>query len=171
MQFINITTIWELTLNNSIKNLNLYTSLGLLKTNINEFIYAIDDSTFVTLGNRDQAMAPSYNFNLGINYRNDSGFFANLELTKKDAYYFSDSHEKKNKSYQIINSNIGIKKKIFSVSIWVKNLFDQRYIDRGFYFGNEPIWNAEEGYHEYPDKLYLGYANPIEYGIMLKTHF
>ena len=40
------------------KNLNFYTSLGLLKTNINEFIYAIDDSTFVILGNRDQAMAP-----------------------------------------------------------------------------------------------------------------
>ena len=153
------------------KNLNFYTSLGLLKTNINEFIYPIDDSTFVTLGNREQAMSPSYNLSLGINYLNDSGFFASLELTKKDSYYFSDSHDQMNDSYQIINSNIGIKKKGFSFSIWGKNIFDQRYIDRGFYFGNEPIWNAEDGYHDYPEKLYLGYANPIEYGIMLKTHF
>ena len=142
-----------------------------MRLSINKFIFPINQTSFDTLGNREQAMAPSYNLSLGINYLNDAGFFANLELTKKDSYYFSDSHDQKNDSYQIINSNIGIKKKGFSFSIWGKNIFDQRYIDRGFYFGNEPIWNAEDGYHDYPEKLYLGYANPIEYGIMLKTHF
>ena len=153
------------------KNLTFLTSLGLLKTHINEFIFPINDTSFDSLGNREQAMAPSYNFSLGINYLNNSGFFASLELTKKDSYYFSDSHDQMNDSYQIINSNIGIKKKGYSFSIWGKNIFDRRYSDRGFYFANEPIWNMDIKYHDYPDKLYLSYANPIEYGIMLKTHF
>ncbi len=153
------------------ENINFYASLGLLKTYINEFIFAINETTSDTLGNREQAMAPPYNISLGINYLNDSGFFANLEFTKKDSYYFSDSHNQKNDSYQIINSNIGINKKRFSFSIWGRNIFDHRYFDRGFFFGNEPIWNANINDHEYPDKLYLGYANPFEYGIMLKTHF
>jgi outer membrane receptor protein involved in Fe transport len=154
-----------------INGLVLRSSCGLLKTHVDAYEFWTDDTTSITLGNRDQAMAPLYNFSLGLNYSHSSGLYADVEFTGKDGYYYSDSHNQKSDAYQLLNLTTGYFKDAWSLSIWGKNILDARYATRGFYFGNEPIWNEELQDHEYPDKLYVSYGDPLNYGVSLKYHF
>ena len=57
-----------------INGLVLRSSCGLLKTHVDAYEFWTDDTTITILGNRDQAMAPWYNFSLGV-------FWFNLNLT------------------------------------------------------------------------------------------
>ena len=154
-----------------INGIILRSSCGLLKTHVDAYEFWTDDTTITILGNRDQAMAPLYNFSLGVTYSHSSGLYADVEFTGKDGYYFSDSHNQKSDAYQLLNLTTGYFKDAWSLSIWGKNILDARYATRGFYFGNEPIWNEELHDHEYPDKLYISYGDPLNYGVSLKYHF
>ena len=154
-----------------INGIILRSSCGLLKTHVDAYEFWTNDTTITILGNRDQAMAPLYNFSLGVTYSHSSGLYADVEFTGKDGYYFSDSHNQKSDAYQLLNLTTGYFKDSWSLSIWGKNILDARYATRGFYFGNEPIWNEELHDHEYPDKLYVSYGDPLNYGVSLKYHF
>ena len=149
----------------------LTSSLGLLNTHIETYEFWTDDTTISILGNRDQAMAPLYNFSLGAKYEHSSGLFLDFNFTGKDSYYYSDSHDQKSNAYQLLNLTAGYSKTSWSISIWGHNILDTRYAIRGFYFGNEPIWNEELQNHEYPNKLYVSYGDPRHYGLTIKYHF
>ena len=116
-------------------------------------------------------MAPLFNYSIGSHYSHNSGFYTDIEITGKDQYYFSDSHAQKSEAYQLLNLTTGYSKDAWSISLWGKNILDTRYATRGFYFGNEPIWNESEESHEYPDKLYLSYGDPLQYGISFQYSF
>jgi len=146
-------------------------SLGLLKTFVDEYEFWEDEETMAKLGDREQAMAPLYNFSFGVNYRHSSGVFADVEFTGKDEYYFSDSHNQRSDAYQLLNLTTGYSNDKWTISLWGKNIMDIRYATRGFYFGNEPIWNSDISDHEYPDKLYLSYGDPLHYGMIVKYQF
>ena len=146
-------------------------SCGLLETHVDAYEFWKDDTTNTILGDREQAMAPPYNFAIGMNYSHSSGLFADVEYTGKDGYYYSDSHNQKSDAYQLLHLKIGYSKYFWSLSVWGKNILDTRYTTRGFYFRNEPIWNEEIEDHEYPDKLYISYGDPLHYGVTLKYHF
>jgi iron complex outermembrane receptor protein len=47
----------------------------------------------------------------------------------------------------------------WSVKLWTRNLFDEDYFVRGFYFGNEPP--------DFPATLYTRLGDPRHFGITL----
>ena len=148
-------------------NLTISNSIGYLITHINEFSYnefSEDDSTIITIvkGDREQAMAPKFNSSFNVHYTHHSGLFINGNITSKDEYYFSDSHDKKSKSYSLFNVDLGYEKNNFRISLWGRNITDVRYAVRGFYFVLEP---------GYGKKLYLSYGEPKEIGIKLSYQF
>ena len=49
------------------------------------------------------------------------------------------------------------------MQLWGRNLLDERYGVRGFYFGLEPP--------DYADKLYKTYGDPRQIGVRLTTRF
>jgi iron complex outermembrane recepter protein len=153
------------------EGLILKSSFGLLDTHIESYEFWEDEETMLTLGNREQAMAPLYNFAFGAHYETKSGLFADVEFTGKDEYYFSDSHNQKSDAYQLLNYSTGYSNNKMTISFWTKNLLDTRYSTRGFYFGNEPIWNENTQDHDYSDKLYISYGDPLHYGVSLKLQF
>ena len=65
--------------------------------------------------------------------------------------------------YSILNIDIGYAMNGFRISLWGKNITDERFAIRGFYFGLEPP--------AYEDKLYLSYGDPKELGIKLSYQF
>jgi len=152
-------------------NLSIRSSIGLLKTHVDVYEFWENDSTVIILGDREQAMAPLFNYSIGSHYSHNSGFYTDIEITGKDQYYFSDSHDQKSEAYQLLNLTTGYSKDAWSISLWGKNILDTRYATRGFYFGNEPIWNESEESHEYPDKLYISYGDPLQYGISFQYSF
>ncbi len=127
----------------------LYASLGLI------------DATLQS--GREQAHAPSFTFAAGVAYRNPNGFFARLDASAKDAFYFDVSHDQKSAPYQLLNARIGLEAEFWLVSLWGRNLFDQKYAVRGFYFGNEPP--------DFPDTLYTRSGDPRQMGITIERRF
>jgi outer membrane receptor protein involved in Fe transport len=110
--------------------LQLFGSLGLLATDVQGTPL---HSSFEIDG-REQAHAPNYQANLGAKYRSANGFFAESDVTAVDSFYFSNSHAVKSDSYLLVNARIGYETKDYEVYLWAKNLTDEKYATRGFYF-------------------------------------
>ncbi|MED5474515.1 MAG: TonB-dependent receptor [Candidatus Neomarinimicrobiota bacterium] len=150
------------------QNLKLNYSIGLLDTKVDEFLYptgldSLGELIYQSGGNRELAMAPNFTSSLNVNYTHKSGLFLNGNITSKDEYYFSDSHDQISNPYSLLNLDIGYRKNNLTLSLWGRNITDERYAVRGFYFGLEPP--------NYEDKLYLSYGNPKEVGLKVSYQF
>ena len=113
--------------------LDLYANLGLLRARFDEF-----DTAGANLDGRDQAHAPRYTAALGGRYTHPSGLFVQLDASAKDAFYFDVSHDRKSAPYELYNARAGYVAEQWPLAVWVRNLSDERYAVRGFFFGNEP---------------------------------
>jgi outer membrane receptor protein involved in Fe transport len=138
-------------------NIRLTASLGYLDTKVEKFSYQIDSTTIGIGGNKEAAMAPKLTGSFGFNWQDKSGLFARTDLTYKDNYYFSDSHNQISNSYFLINLSFGKTIGAANITFWARNIFDKRYAIRGFYFGLIPP--------DYPDELWLSYGDPRQIGL------
>ena len=132
-------------------------SLGLLQTEIDE--YAVRPEA----RGRDLAHAPPYTLNVGTTWSSPGGWYARLDINAVGSYYFDVSHDQKSESYELVNLKIGKQWDQWSVYLWGRNIFDENYAARGFYFGNEPPLFAET--------LYTKFGDPSHYGITLGFHY
>lgn len=103
---------------------------------------------------RDLANAPSYTYTVRLNYLPQRGLFAGAELVGSDDYFESNSHREKRDAYAVFNSSIGYRWEQWTVTLWVKNLFDEEYAGRVFFFDNG------QG-----ERRYAAPAAPRTYGI------
>jgi outer membrane receptor protein involved in Fe transport len=134
------------------ESLNIFGSLGLLNTNVEGQPL---NSQF-TMSGRDQAHAPSYQYNIGTSYRTNSGFFARIDVTGVDAFYYDNVHDMKSDNYTITNARIGYEVEKWEVYLWAKNLFDADYTTRGFFIANEPTYTIKETYERLGDPRQIG---------------
>ncbi|MBT8130917.1 MAG: TonB-dependent receptor, partial [Gammaproteobacteria bacterium] len=139
------------------QNLDLYANLGFLKTEI-------EDVAAGPLDGRDQAHAPRYSYALGGRFNFSQHWFARADITGKDAFYFSDSHDQQSKAYSLLNLRAGFDADTWSVAAWAKNVFDKDYAVRGFFFGNEPARNFEP-------TLYTRQGDPRQVGVSVTYRF
>ena len=114
--------------------LEFYGSAGLLDTKFNDFINAEGAS----LSGREQAHAPNYQYNLGMNITPNENWLFNISVNGKDEYFFSDSHNEKSESVTLLNASVSYLSDTYQVKVWARNLTDENYANRGFYFGNDP---------------------------------
>ncbi|MBQ0719243.1 MAG: TonB-dependent receptor [Gammaproteobacteria bacterium] len=143
--------LWQLS-----ARLELFANLAWLDTEIDNFIVK-GDTGLVDKSGREQAHAPNYQFNVGGRYRFGDGFYARLEAEGKDAFYFSDSHDQQSDSYELINASFGYQNLHWDITLWARNLSDEDYAVRGFYFGNDPR-------KFYDDEEYVQYGEPRVFG-------
>jgi len=136
----------------------LYANLGLLNTEFDRFSLAQAE-----LGGRGQAHAPEYTFAFGGQYRHSSGWFARVDASGKDAFYFDVSHDQRSWAYELVNARLGFDAGNWNASLWVRNMFDENYAVRGFYFGNEPP--------DFPATLYTRLGDPRQLGITFEKRF
>ena len=140
--------------------MNVYASLGLLDSEFNDFI----DAKGNLLTSREQAHAPNYQFNVGINLQPTDQWLINISVDGKDEFYFSDSHDEKSESVALLNASVSYLADNWQVKIWARNLTDKDYAHRGFYFGNDP----RDGY---TDKQYTQLSEPLVFGATLNYQF
>ncbi len=143
--------------------LNVYVSLGLLETEYEEFTFQTEDGV-VSLSGREQAHAPSYQFNIGANYVITDNLLLNVSLEGKVSFFFSDSHDEKSDSYELLNASLVYSKDDWDISLWARNLTDEEYQVRGFSFGNDP----RDGY---TSKAYHQLGEPAVFGVTFNYHF
>ena len=114
-------------------------SLGLLETTFDEYNDPQSLANGLDLTGRDQAHAPNYQYSLGAEYAISPKLSAGLTLEGKDGFFFSDRHNAKADSYNLVNANLSYKHKDWTATLWGRNLTDKDYDVRGFgSFGNNP---------------------------------
>jgi hypothetical protein len=92
----------------------------------------------VDLSGREQAHAPEYQFDLGVEYRSSAGLFARLDFAGQDDFYFDETHDVRTPARVLTNLKAGYSGNHWRAEVWVRNVFDEYYSQRGFWFGNEP---------------------------------
>jgi outer membrane receptor protein involved in Fe transport len=122
--------------------------LGLLKTTDNE--------------HDELANAPTYTFSAQLNYQADNGCFANLSAQGSDEYYESNSKDNRDQrvrnAFVTFNGSIGYKYQNWTFTVWGKNLFDEAYEKRIFYFDN---------YDGQGETRFENPADPQQFGVTL----
>jgi outer membrane receptor protein involved in Fe transport len=92
----------------------------------------------VDLSGREQAHAPEYQYDLGVEYRGASGFFARVDFAGQDDFYFDETNDVRSPARVLTNLKAGYSGDHWRAEVWVRNLFDEYYSQRGFWFGDEP---------------------------------
>ena len=154
---------------------NIYGSLGLLKTEFNDFVDADGNS----LTGEEQAHAPNYQFNVGINYQPTDEWLFNISVDGKDEFYFSDSRyykydyvnyepipedDLKSEAVVLLNASISYLQDNWQLKVWGRNLANEDYANRGFYFGNDPR-------DSWAPKQYTQLSEPLVFGASLNYQF
>ena len=98
--------------------------------------------------------APKYTFNIGAQYRHESGFYARADLIGYGKMYLEKANEYSRNAYEIVNAKIGYEMEHFDIYLYAKNLFDKEYDSDGYYGG-----------------VYTIYSDPGEVGLQLVCRF
>ena len=136
----------------------MYASIGLLDARLGKI-----DLPGVDLDGREQAHAPGYMLALGGSYKHPGGVFARVDVSARDDFYFDVSHDQKSAAYELVNARLGYDADTWTAQLWVRNLFDENYAVRGFYFGNEPP--------DFPNTLYVRLGDPRQVGVTFEKRF
>jgi outer membrane receptor protein involved in Fe transport len=91
-----------------------------------------------SLDGREQAHAPEYQFDVGVEYRHPRGLFARVDFAGQDDFFFDVSHDERSPTRVLTHLKAGYSGERWRAEVWVRNLFDRYYSQRGFYFANEP---------------------------------
>jgi outer membrane receptor protein involved in Fe transport len=141
-------------------NLQLYGSLGLLDTEYQDFI----NSEGQDLDGRDQAHAPRWQYTLGSIWKPSPTLALDINVQGRDSFYFSDSHATRSDAYALLNASLTWSLQQWQLTLWGRNLTDEDYRVRGFWFGNDP----RDGY---TSKDYTQLGEPLRYGLTVNLDF
>lgn len=157
---------------------NLFASVGLLDAEFDGFssqahVDARDDNSgtalpAVDLDGRDVAHAPNYQFAVGTDITLAVNWMLRLELEGKDAFYYSNSHSEKSRSYELLNARLSYQADSWMLALWGRNLTDEEVRTRGFYFSNAFGNNPANGY---APEAYYQLAEPKVIGVSASYSF
>lgn len=131
--------------------LTLAATLGLLHSQYLGYRYGDRD-----LDGREQAHAPGWQYSLSAQWGGGEGWMLRADLSGTDAFYFDASHDQRSEAYALLNLKAGYAHGPWSTYAWARNVTDEDYAVRGFYFGLEPPDYANERYVQRGDGRLVG---------------
>ncbi len=137
--------------------LSLAASLGLLTSEYENYVNAEGED----LDGREQAHAPGYQYHLAAYIDITEGLSLNLTLEGRDKHFFSDSHNAKSSAYDLVHASLAYQWRDWTIRLWGRNLGDEDYFVRGYYFGNDPR-------DDYESKAYTQLGEPRRFGVTVK---
>lgn len=138
-------------------SLTFFANLGILDTEYEGYT----DNSGRDLDGREQAHAPSYQYFAGATFRLTQTLTAQIEIEGKDAYFFSDSHGSKSDAYKLVNTSLTYTGNRWLARIWARNITDEDYFVRGFFFGNDP----RDGY---TPRSFTQLGEPARFGVSVE---
>jgi iron complex outermembrane receptor protein len=109
------------------------------------------------LDGRAQPFAPSYKASAAVEYHHPTGLFARFDASAIGSFYYYTSDAQASKANNLENVRVGYEHGSWTISAWVRNLFDARYAQNGFYFGLIPP--------NFPNQNFLQLGDPRQVGI------
>jgi iron complex outermembrane receptor protein len=147
------------------EQLEIGAALGLLRTRYSGF--RPDGVTDVS--DRDQAHAPEYQAAVNATWRHPMGWMARVDVVAVDDYYFDvpdldpAKNAQRSEAYSLTHLKVGYEGERWAVYAWGRNLFDEDYYTRGFFFGNEPP--------DFEPKRYTQLGEPRQFGVTFRWEF
>jgi iron complex outermembrane receptor protein len=131
-------------------------SLALLRTRYSGYRPMGED-----VSDRDQAHAPEYQLSLHAAWRSPTGWMARVDFAAIDDFYFDvPPANQRADAYSLTHLKVGYEGDRWGVYLWARNVFDEDYIVRGFYFANEPP--------DWEDKRYVQLGEPRQVGVSMR---
>ncbi|MBI2513978.1 MAG: TonB-dependent receptor [Opitutae bacterium] len=127
-------------------------SLALMRSELNPFTLRNGN----TGGGRDLANTPHYGYTLGTRYGAATGFFASAELVGRAQQFDSNNQNESRRAFRVVNASLGYAWREWTVTLWAKNLFDETYDKRVYFFGNEDPDYIETRYEDRADPRQIG---------------
>lgn len=134
-------------------------SLAFMRSELNRFTLANGN----TGGGRDLANTPHYGYTLGTRYGSATGFFANAELVGRAQQFDSNNQDEARRAFHVVNASLGYAWREWTLTLWAKNLFDETYDKRVYFFGNEDP--------DYIPARYEDRADPRQIGVTASYRF
>lgn len=134
------------------KELSLHASLSQMGSELDRFTLTNGN----TGGGRRLANTPKYGYTVGVRYRAPSGFFATTELVGRGQQFDSNNQYEARRPFRLVNASIGYTYRAWTFSIWGRNLFNERYEKRVYFFGNEDPDYIEKRYEDRADARQIG---------------
>ena len=135
------------------KEWSLYGSIAQTESSLDEFVLTNGS----TGGGRRLANTPRHGYSLGTRYAAETGLLGSLELVGRSRQYDSNNQDEARGAFNVVNGSIGYTRGPWTLTLWVRNLFDQRYHKRVFFFGNEDP--------DYVPARYESVADPRQVGV------
>jgi iron complex outermembrane receptor protein len=112
-----------------IRGLDIFAGFGYTEAKFDDFT-AIDKKTGVLTDYEDNYLqfVPKYTYNLGVQYRHESGFFGRVDLLGKDKVYGGYANIAEANSYETVNLRLGYEREHLDFILWCKNIFDEEYL-------------------------------------------
>ena len=156
---VELETTWQVT-----EQLQIFAALGMLETELGDLVVLDLNDQPLDQAGRDQAHAPAYQFNLGAAYKFMDRYSLTVQMDGKDSFYFSNSHDQQSSAYELLHAKLSYQQGPLTLSLWGRNLTDEQYEVRGFYFANNPNngWITES---------YTQLGEPRVFGLSGKYNF
>lgn len=161
--------------------LRLFAAAGWLSAEFKDFSSAthvnasIDNPDYTTtalapvdMDGREVAHAPHYQYFVGTEIVLMSNLTLRMEFETKDEFYFSNSHNEKSESYKLVNARLTYRGSNWDLALWGRNLTNEDYQTRGFYFSNQLGNDPAEGY---TPEAYYQFGEPRVAGISANYSF
>lgn len=138
----------------------MFASLGLLRTEYQDLL--LQDGT--NLRGREQAHAPRYQAFAGFEWDFMPQWQLRMEVDARDRFFYSNTHDEQSSAYQLLHMRLNYQWQNWQFSLFARNLLNEDYTTRGFYFGNDPR-------DEYTPKNYVQYGEPRRLGFNARYRF
>ncbi|HRJ47254.1 MAG TPA: TonB-dependent receptor, partial [Opitutaceae bacterium] len=97
-----------------------------------------------------------YGYTLGTRYGAERGLFFAADLTGRAQQFDSNNQNEARRAFRVVNLSLGYAWSQWSVTFWAKNLFDEVYDKRVYFFGNEDPDYIETRYENRADSRQAG---------------
>jgi len=116
-------------------SLELFASYGYTDSTFDKF----SDSRGDYSGNKN-TFSPSYNYNIGTQYRGDQGYFARVDINGYGKTYFNNANTNSKDPYKLVNAKIGYEAEDYDIYLYGKNIFDEEYHSINIFNGNGVLY-------------------------------
>jgi len=117
-------------------------------------------ASVLALDGRAQSFAPGYQLSAALAYSDPRGWFARLDSSATDGFYFAAGQDQVAQAYQLVNLRFGYERGGWQTSLWARNLLDERYAVQGFYFGLVPP--------NFPNQRFIQNGDPRTVGLTVR---
>ncbi len=127
-------------------------SLALMDSTLDPFTLSNGNSG----GGRELANTPRYGYTVGTRYQAATGFFGSAELVGRAEQFDSNNQNEARRAFQVVNASLGYAWREWTFTLWARNLLDETYDKRVFFFGNADPDYIETRYESRADPRQIG---------------